>query len=302
MAAGIPIYQFINNQYSVASKTNTVVAKIPSPIFNMINGGKHGSTNLDFQEFHVIPPTSISFAKALELGGDVYSTLKKILDYRNASIAVSEEGGFTPNLLSNIDALELLKEAISQRKLKLGIDVFIGLDCAANHYYKNGKYLIKDKPQPVTKEEYIQFLLERVGEYNILILEDPLEEEDFDGWKKITEGIGSKTYIVADDFATGDNQLVKKALEQSACNAVIVKFNQVATITELLELTHILKQKNTKIVFSQRLGETTDSIIADIAVGIGADFVKFGSPVRGERVVKYNRLLEIDQELLSAKA
>jgi enolase len=154
----------------------------------------------------------------------------------------------------------------------------------------------------VTKEEYIQFLLERVGEYNILILEDPLEEEDFDGWKKITEGIGSKTYIVADDFATGDNQLVKKALEQSACNAVIVKFNQVATITELLELTHILKQKNTKIVFSQRLGETTDSIIADIAVGIGADFVKFGSPVRGERVVKYNRLLEIDQELLSAKA
>jgi hypothetical protein len=171
--------------------------------------------------------------------------------------------------LSNIDALELLKEAISQRKLKLGIDVFIGLDCAANHYYKNGKYLIKDKPQPVTKEEYIQFLLERVGEYNILILEDPLEEEDFDGWKKITEGIGSKTYIVADDFATGDNQLVKKALEQSACNAVIVKFNQVATITELLELTHILKQKNTKIVFSQRLGETTDSIVAYTALVIG---------------------------------
>lgn len=293
-----PFYKHINLQYNGFTKSKLVADKIPSPIFSIINGGKHGSTNVEFQEFHIIPPTSKTYSKALELCSEIYGTLKQVLDYRNASVSVSEEGGFTPNLLSNVDALELIKEAINERHLKLGVDVFLGLDCAANFYYKNGKYSIKDKPQPLVTEEYIKFLKEITNEYSILILEDPLQEEDFEGWKKITEALGGKTYIVGDDFTAGNNEQVIKALEQNACSAVIIKFNQVSTITELLELTLILKQKNTKTVFSQRLGETTDSIISDIAVGIGADFVKFGSPARGERVVKYNRLLEIESELL----
>lgn len=294
LSAGVPIFQFVNTQVNKFVEKPITLERLPSPIFNIINGGKHGSANLDFQEFHIIPSTSSGFARALEVGSGIYTTLKKVLEYRNAAIAVSEEGGFSPNLLTNTDALEVIKEAITQKKLHLGVDVFMGLDCASSHFYHGGKYTIKDKPQPLVAADFISFLVSLTADYSILVLEDPLSEEDEDNWKKITETLGSTVYILSDDFSAGNRERVSHVIESNSCNAVLLKFNQVATITELFELTALLKKHGSKVVFSQRLGETTDSIIADIAVGIGCDFVKFGSPVRGERVAKYNRLLEIE--------
>lgn len=297
MSAHQPLFQFANSECNKFSREKITIERLPSPIFNLINGGKHGSTNLEFQEFHIIPSTSTKFSEALAQGSDIYHSLKSVLDYRNVSTSVSEEGGFTPNLLTNTDALEVIKETIVQKKLKLGVDIFFGLDCASSHFFKSGKYALKDKPQALSPDDYVQFMIGLASQYNILVLEDPLDQEDDAYWKKITEKIGASTYIAADDFTSGDVELMQKALKENACNAVVLKFNQVGTITELFEITNLLKQHKVKIIFSQRLGETTDSIIADLAVGIAADFVKFGSPARGERVVKYNRLLEIETML-----
>lgn len=292
-----PFYSFINHYFNDSLHQVVPLDKIPSPIINIINGGKHGTTNIEFQEFHIVPSTSMKFSAALELGSQVYKTIQKVLTYRNAGISVSDEGGFAPNLLTNTDALEVIKEAVNQDKLNLGEDIFMGLDCAATSYFKDGKYLIKDRQQALSTTEYIDFLSELTRNYSVLVLEDPLEEEDMSGWKMITQKMGTSVYIVGDDLTAGNRDRVDEAIKNAACNACVLKFNQVATIVELLELAAILKSKSLKTVFSHRLGESTDSIIADIAVGMAADFVKFGSPVRGERVVKYNRLLEIEEEL-----
>lgn len=296
----LPYYVYVNKLCSEFVGAPINIA-IPSPIFNIINGGKHGTTNIEFQEFHVVPSTSMQFSDSLEMTSNIYRTLQEVLRHRNAGIAVSEEGGFAPNLLTNTDALEAIKEAILQKKYKLGVDVFMGLDCAANTYYIQGKYSIKDKPQPIDTEEYSEFLRVMATEYSLLILEDPFQEEQYDAWRTLSEQIGEHVYIVADDLS-GGRERVEKALQEKACNAFVLKFNQVATMTEIFEIAAILRKQKVKTVFSQRLGETTDSIVADIAVGIGADFVKFGSPVRGERVAKYNRLLQIEEELLATKS
>lgn len=296
-AEELPLYRFVNKQCNKYVEKPIVIERLPSPIFNIINGGKHGSTNLEFQEFHIIPSTSAKFSDALEMGSGIYATLKQVLEYRNAATAVSEEGGFSPNLLTNIDALEVIKEAISQKRLRLGVDVFMGLDCASSHYFRGGKYTIKDKPQSLSPDDYMTFMIGLTTDYKILILEDALSEEDEESWIKLTESLGGTVYIASDDFTAGNRDRVANIISKKACNAVLLKFNQVATIAELFELSALLKKNGIKIVFSQRLGETTDSILADLAVGVGADFVKFGSPVRGERVVKYNRLLEIETEI-----
>lgn len=294
-----PIYQYFNHLYNAQFEDKINIEKIPSPVINMINGGKHGTKNLEFQEFHIIPSTSLTFSKALELSASLYQAVKNVLEYRNAGISVSEEGGFTPNLLTNSDALEVMRETIVSQKMNLGVDVFFGLDCAPSFYYKKGKYSIKDAPQPLSLDEYIDFMVELVNKYTILFLEDPIDEEDYGGWKKIIEKTGEKTYVVGDDFVSGNHERLEKAIKEQACNSILVKFNQVPTITDILTYVNTIKKAQYKVVFSHRLGETTDSLIADLAVAIQADFVKFGAPVRGERVVKYNRLLEIEKELLS---
>lgn len=294
-----PIYQYFNDLYNSQFEDKIKLERIPSPVINMINGGKHGSKNLEFQEFHIIPSTSLTFSKALEIGASLYQAVKNVLEYRNAGISVSEEGGFTPNLLTNSDALEVMRETVIQQKMNLGVDVFFGLDCAPSYFYKKGKYVIKDAPQPLSLDEYIAFLVELVNKYTILFLEDPIDEEDYGGWKKMIEKTGEKTYVVGDDFVAGNHERLAKAIKENACNSVLVKFNQVPTITDILKYVNMIKKANYKVVFSHRLGETTDSLIADLAVAVQADFVKFGAPVRGERVVKYNRLLEIEKELIS---
>lgn len=297
----ISIYTHINNLFNDRAEKKTLLEKMPGVIVTLINGGKHGNKNMDFQEFQIVPSTSSSYSQALEFAEVSYEALKKVLEYRNAGVSVSEEGGFVPNLLTNVDALEVIRESLVQRKLRLGVDVHMGLDLAASQFFVNGKYVIKDKSQPLKFDEYVEYLVGIAQEYNILILEDPLEQEDFDGWKKLNEKIGSNTYLVGDDFLAGKKERLEKAVKNRACTAMLVKLNQTGTITDLLELVQIARTANLKIIVSHRLGESNDSFIADLAVGVQADFVKFGAPVRGERVAKYNRLLEIETELTASK-
>lgn len=295
--AGLPYYKYVHLLCNKLFNNPFQIQKMPSPIFNIINGGKHGVKNLEFQEFQIIPPTSLKFSQALQTAVELYHSFKKLLDYRNAGIAVSEEGGFTPFLLSNHDALLLIREGIGQQNKLLGVDMFIGLDLAASNYYKDGKYIIKDKKNGLKTEEYINYIIELSSEFKMLILEDPIEQEDFVNWKNINQKAGNNAYVVADDFVSGNKTRLLKAIKENACSGVLLKFNQKGTIAEIIETINLAKQANLKIVFSHRLGETNDSFIADFAVGVQADFVKFGAPSRGERVAKYNRLLEIETEL-----
>lgn len=296
-SVGMPIYKFTNSVFEKISGKKSGFDRLPAPIFNMINGGRHGNRNIDFQEFQIIPSTSHKFSRALEIGAETYLALRQVLEYRNAGTSVSEEGGFTPNLLTNAIALDLIQETLLQKKLKLGIDVSMGLDLSASEFFKQGQYRIKDKPAPLKPDDYSKYLGELIEKYKILIMEDPFEQEDFTGFRKLNEMHGRASYIVGDDFIAGEKTRLERAIKEGAIAGVVIKFNQVATISQILDLINIAKQGNLKVIFSHRLGETTDSIIADLAAGIGADFVKFGPPVRGERVVKYNRLLEIEQEL-----
>lgn len=210
---------------------------------------------------------------------------------------MSEEGGFTPNLFTNTEAFEIIKEVLISKKIKIGVDIFAGVDCAPAYYFNNKQYAIKDQGASLNTAEYIDFLIELVGKYNMIILEDPLDEDDMKGWKEITQEVGKQAYVVGDDFIAGNMERLDVAIEEQACNAVLVKFNQVATISEMLNFIHELRVNNMKVIVSHRLGETTDATIADLAVGIQADFIKFGSPARGERIAKYNRLLEIESQL-----
>lgn len=294
----IPLYEYVNSYYNDTFNQRINLTRIPTPIYNMINGGKHGSKNLDFQEFHIVPSSSTPYSQTLEFAVSCYNGLKDLFQNRNADVSVSEEGGFTPNLFTNTEAFEIIKEVLISKKIRIGVDIFAGVDCAPAYYYSNRQYAIKDQGASLNTTEYIDFLIEMVSKYNMIILEDPLDEDDMKGWKEITQQVGKQTYVVGDDFIAGNMDRLDTAIQEQACNAVLVKFNQVATISEMLKFIHQLRTNNMKVVVSHRLGETTDATIADIAVGVQADFIKFGSPARGERIAKYNRLLEIEANLL----
>lgn len=290
--ARIPLYKYIANISS-----NDQILFIPSPVFNMINGGKHGAGNLDFQEFHVIPNKFHSFAASLETGVVIYQTIKNLLARRGAIHSVGYEGGFAPNLFTNLDALEILQESIVETNHKPGIDVELGLDVAANSFYKDGRYSIKDRSSPMDSSEFIDYLRDLNGQYHLRLLEDGLAEDDWKGWISLSAELATVTTIVGDDVLATNLEKVKKAISDRACSGAIVKPNQIGTITETIEFAKIVRSANWKIVVSHRSGETNDSFIADFAVGIGADYAKFGAPARGERVAKYNRLLAIETEL-----
>lgn len=293
----LPLYHYCQKLYDTLFKKKTNIEKLPAPIFSLINGGAHGTKNLDFQEFQVIPATYLSFSQALAQGLEIYNELKKILDYQNIGVGVGEEGGFVPNLFNNVDAFEIMKEAINRKKLKIGVDIFFGLDLSASYFYREGKYFLKDKPRPLKIDDYLEYLVKLNEDYRFLILEDPVEEEDWLGWKKVNLKLGDSAYIVADDFIGGDKKRLVRAIKEKVISGIVIKFNQTATIAEMFEIVNQAKEANLKIIFSHRFGETNDSLIADLAVGLQGDFIKFGAPVRGERVVKYNRLLEIENEI-----
>jgi len=291
-----PLYLWISTiAKKLGVETNFTV---PTPIFNMINGGLHGAGNLDFQEFHLIPTASKNFHDSLRSAVEIYMTLGKDLERRGAVHSVGDEGGYAPNLFTNADALEVLYESIKQTPYQIGRDVFMGLDVAASVFFKSGEYVIRDKSAPLKNTELMDYYKSINDQYHLALLEDAFHEDDWESWKKLREVFGDQVAIVGDDLLATNPERVQKAIDEKACNAILVKPNQVGTITETLKVIKMARDAGWKVVTSHRSGETNDWFIADFAVGVGSDYVKFGAPARGERVVKYNRLLSIEVELL----
>jgi enolase len=271
--------------------------KIPAPLFNMINGGLHGAGNLDFQEFHVIPSSNKSYSECLQIGAEIYMTIGTNLERKGAIHSVGDEGGYAPNLFTNADALEIIVESIKETPYKLGRDLLLGLDVSATNFYKNGVYKIRDKTSPMDDNALIEYYKQLNDQYHLNILEDALQEDAWDSWKKLTSILSGQLNVIGDDLLVTNPKRLEKAIKEKSCNGILVKPNQIGTVTETLKVIKMAKDAGWKVIVSHRSGETNDWFIADFAVGVGADHVKFGAPARGERVAKYNRLSSIEKEL-----
>ena len=265
----------------------------PTPIFNVINGGQHARNKLSFQEFMIIPALNTPFNKAVEMGATIYKDLKELLISEDFETGVGDEGGFEPRGLSSSTALDFLEKAASS-KFSPGNEVFFGLDVAAGSFYKNGKYCINEENLSLSSEEIIDYYSRLISRYKIIYLEDPLYERDEFGWTEFFKENSSKLMIVADDLVVTNPKILERIIKDKMANAVIVKPNQIGTLTETFEFIRIAKKAKMSIVVSHRSGDNScDSFISDLAVAVDANFIKSGAPARGERVVKYNRLLEI---------
>ena len=273
-----------------------LVKKIPTPLFNLIEGGAHGGRTLNFQEFLLIPASSKSYQEALLLGTNVYQTLKGILFEKGENILVAEEGGFSPSLQSNQAGLLLLKESIEKSGNSFSLDAFLGLDVAANSFLDEKTYKLIDRAASYNSNDLAEFYQNLLTEFALIYIEDPFAESDWEGWKNLYSSIGNKILIVGDDLVTTNPYRLQMALDNQAVGGIIVKPNQIGTITEAIAVAEIARYKGLKIIVSHRSGETADDFIADFAVGISADYVKLGAPAR-ERTSKYNRLLAIEEEL-----
>lgn len=271
--------------------------KIPTPLLNMINGGLHGAGNLDFQEFWMIPATSKKFSVGLQMGVEIYQTIGDNLSRRGAIHSVGHEGGYAPNLFTNADAFEVFVESVRQTNYALGRDVFLGLDVAANSFYKDGDYTIRDRSSSLSDDQLLDYYKELISSYKLAILEDPFQEDAWDSWKKVYKELSGTAIIVGDDILVTNPKRLEKAIEEKACNGAVIKPNQIGTISETIDVVKMAKDAGFKLVTSHRSGETNDTFIADFAVGIASDYAKFGAPARGERVAKYNRLTAIEIEL-----
>lgn len=270
--------------------------RIPTPLFNMIEGGKHADNGVDFQEFLVIPASSFDYPASLQIGVDIYNSLRDYLRNSNHSTGVADEGGFAPDFATNLDALKTLRAAIETTPHAFSKDIFLGLDVAANALVNNRKYSIKDRSGQIDPSDFLAFYKTIISEYSIIYLEDPFAEDDWESWRDIHNEMGGNTLIVGDDLTSTNPYRLQMAINNNVINALIIKPNQIGTVTEALAVVEIAKYKNLKVIVSHRSGETNDDFIADFAVAIGADYAKFGAPSH-ERIIKYNRLLEIEQEL-----
>jgi enolase len=288
----LPLYRYIQEFIPEAP-----TPKIPTPMFNVLNGGKHAGNNVNIQEFLAIPATFKTYSEALLIGVAVYHSLMTTLSKNFLSTLIGDEGGFAPALTTNQDALSLLSQAVDTTGLRLGYDVFGGMDCASDTYFIDGKYKIKDRPNPLTAPELVLYYEEMVKKYNILYLEDGLAEDDLEGWKLMNEKLGHNTMIVGDDLTATNPDRLQLALDKIAITGIIIKPNQIGTVIETLAVVAIAKQAGLKVIVSHRSGETNDDFIADLGVAVAADYMKCGAPARGERVAKYNRLLKIEQDL-----
>jgi enolase len=269
---------------------------LPIPLMNVINGGKHADNNLDIQEFMIVPTNFKSFKEALRAGCEIYANLKSILKVKGMNTSVGDEGGFAPNLKSNIEAIDILLEAIEKSGYKPGKDVYIAIDAAASSFYENGKYSltdvgIKDSSQLIDYYEKI------ITSYPIYSFEDPIAENDYDGWKEFTIRFKDRILIIGDDVFVTNKEIFAKGIEEGIANGILIKLNQIGTLTETLETIKYAVDHNYKYVISHRSGETEDTFIADLAVATNSGFIKSGAPARTERVCKYNRLIRIEEEL-----
>lgn len=270
---------------------------LPVPMMNVINGGAHASNNIDVQEFLIIPAGAPTFAEAVRYGAEVFHALKKRLNKQGLATSVGDEGGFAPDLPSNEAALEIIMHAITDAGFVPGKQIYLGLDLASSEFYRNGHYELAAENLRLTSEQFIKKMAEWVKNYPIISLEDGLSEEDWSGWQLLTQELGKKVQLVGDDVFVTNPQILKRGVEQKVANAILIKLNQIGTLTETLEAMGIAKQAGYGTIISHRSGETEDTTIADLAVATAAGQIKTGSLSRSDRVAKYNRLLAIEEEL-----
>ena len=283
--ANMPLYRYIGD-----GKT------LPKPMMNIINGGAHADNSLDFQEFMIIPEAS-TIKERIRIGSEVFHTLKKVLNEKGLATGVGDEGGFAPNLKSNTEGFELIMEAITKAGYTPGVDVNLAIDVAASEFYQDGKYNLKGEGRTLTTEELIEFYEELVGKYPIISIEDPVDENDWEGFRLITERLGSKIQLVGDDLFVTNKKCLQKGIDMHAGNAILLKVNQIGTITETLETIELARNNGYNTVISHRSGESEDTTIADLAVGLDLGQIKTGSMSRTDRICKYNQLIRIEEEL-----
>ena len=270
---------------------------MPVPMMNIINGGEHADNNVDIQEFMVQPVGAKSFTEALRMGAEIFHSLKKVLSEKGLSTAVGDEGGFAPNLTSNAEALAVIVTAVENAGYKMNEDISLALDCAASEFYKNGKYVLGGENKSFDSEGFSDYLADLTEKYPILSIEDGLDESDWDGWAYLTKILGDKAQLVGDDLFVTNTKILKRGIDNGVGNSILIKFNQIGTLTETLNAIKMAKDAGFTAVISHRSGETEDSTIADLAVGTAAGQIKTGSLCRSDRVAKYNQLLRIESEL-----
>ena len=270
---------------------------MPVPMMNIINGGEHADNNVDIQEFMVQPVSAKSFAEALQVGAEIFHSLKKVLSKKGLNTAVGDEGGFAPNLSSNAEALAVIQEATEAAGYELGTDVTLALDCAASEFYKDGKYDLSGEGKVYSAERFSDFLGELCDQYPIISIEDGQDESDWEGWKYQTEKLGERVQLVGDDLFVTNTSILSRGIEMGVANSILIKFNQIGTLSETLDAIEMAKNAGYTVVISHRSGETEDTTIADLAVATASGQIKTGSLCRSDRVAKYNRLLRIEAEL-----
>jgi enolase len=285
---GLPLYQYLGGSNSKV---------LPVPMMNILNGGKHADNNVDIQEFMIMPVGAGSFAAALRMGTEVYHTLKKVLQGKGLSTAVGDEGGFAPMLSSNEEALAVIVEAINAAGYKPGEQIALALDAAATEFYKDGRYVFEAEGKSRGAEEMVEYYAMLVDKYPIISIEDGLAEDDWEGWKKLTERLGKRVQLVGDDLFVTNTALLSRGIESGVANSILIKLNQIGTVTESLDAIEMAKQAGYTAVVSHRSGETGDTTIADLVVATNAGQIKTGAPARTDRVAKYNQLLRIEEEL-----
>ena len=289
---GMPLYEHIAELNGTPG-----VFSMPVPMMNIINGGEHADNNVDIQEFMVQPIAAKTFSQALQMGAEIFHALKKVLSAKGLNTAVGDEGGFAPDLSSNAEALAVIKEATEAAGFTLGSDVTLALDCAASEFYRDGHYDLSGEGKVYSSEGFSDFLAELCDQYPIISIEDGLDESDWDGWKYQTEKLGDRIQLVGDDLFVTNTSILSRGIEMGVGNSILIKFNQIGTLSETLDAIAMAKAANYTVVISHRSGETEDTTIADLAVATAAGQIKTGSLCRSDRVAKYNRLLRIEAEL-----
>ena len=291
-SANKPLYRYIGGEAAIT---------LPVPMMNILNGGKHAENSTDLQEFMVMPTGAKSFSQAMQMGCEVYHSLKKVIKQKKLNTNVGDEGGFAPSLPSNKEAVELILAAIEMAGYKPGIDCHIAIDAAASSFYKDGKYVLEREGKTLSGAEMVDFYADWVSKYPIISIEDGLDEDDWDGWVLLTQKLGKKVQLVGDDLYITNVKRIKQGIDLKASNSVLIKVNQIGTLTETLAAIEMARKAGWTAVISHRSGETEDTTIADLAVAWNSGQIKTGAPCRSERVAKYNRLLKIEKEL-GAKA
>jgi len=290
LAVKMPLFQYLENQEHIKPV-------IPLPLMNIINGGAHADNNLDFQEFMILPVLASSFKEALRFGVEIFHALKSELKQKNLSTGIGDEGGFAPNLSSHAEALDLILKAIEKAGFKAGKDIYLGLDVASSEFYRDGLYHLKSEQKTLSSEQLVDYLVGLVDLYPIISIEDGLAEEDWNGWKHLTERLGQRIQLVGDDLFVTHTKLLEQGIRRGIANGILIKLNQVGTLTETLAAIHMAKEANYSTIISHRSGETEDTFIADLAVATAAGQIKTGSLCRTDRVAKYNQLLRIEELL-----